>query len=385
MRLSIKIPGLLIGSITLLTLALAFFLYYAQIALIEKSKNRELMMVAKVVQNSLQNRADNSLARASFMGNLPPVRDYFKEGNRDKLTELLLPAVKEQYNRYGLRSTSFFHPPASTFLIMFDLNRKAGEDVSSYREMLTTASRRQEAQKGIEIGRSGMSLRGVFPIKDNDTLIGILDVGMDFSDIVNDIKRTTGYEVGVFVDEALMKKVAVNAPIPEPDHIVGDMRNIQATDWGQIKGVLPPGLLSRVKDTETITTQMNGVDYGLLGIPLNDFSGRQIGVLLAVRSFADFQNQANQALLNVVLFAVLQMVIMSGIALVVTRGMMLRPLDSLMKALEDLGKDAKSEDMEVELDEALAKRSDEIGRLAKGVEGVKEKLAQADKVSRGSE
>lgn len=372
MKLVTKVSVLLTSTILLTTIALGLFLYYAQIALIERSKTRELTVVASVIDNSLQQWADEALIRSSLIAKIPQVQQAFRAGDREKLIGELLPTVQYQYNLHNLRSASFFQPPASTFLIMLDLKRPVGEDVSSYREMLTTASRRQEPQKGIELGRSGVSLRGVTPIKDEKGLIGVFDIGLDFSMIASEIKHVTGYEVGIFVNEELMNKFAINAPKPEPEQLIGGMRSIQATDWQRIRGVATSEMISQTKDVKFYNASLNGVAQGVLGLPLIDFSGRQIGVILAVRSFSDYQKQANQAMNNVLLFGVLQFVLMTGVALIITRGMILRPLTAITEVLAAL-EDGKGQTAAA-IDKALLERKDEIGRLAKGCQALRDKL-----------
>lgn len=374
MKLASKATALLVGTIVLTSLLSAAFIYSNQYAMIEKSQKQELSLVAKVVQNSLQSRADNSLSKASLIGSIPLVRESFRSGNRDQLIGLLSETVNAQYDSYGLRSASFFYPPASTFLVLRDLKRPAGEDVSSYRDMLTAAIRRQEPQKGIEISRSGVSLRGVFPVKDDQGLIGVFDYGMDFSDLANDIKRTTGYEIGVFVDNELMSKIALNAPKPESDYIIDGLRNIQATDWKIIKSVANQGMLAQMNDTRFSSTSVNGVEYSALSMPLADFGGRQIGVLVATQA-TEFQKQTRQVLLNVALFTILQTLIVSGAALILIRGSFVRPLAELGRALKTL--EQEKPEAPVILDKAIVNRQDEIGKLAKSIEVIQTRL-QAD-------
>ncbi len=375
MKLASKSIALLVGTIVFTSLVSGTFIYNNQYAMIKKSKNQELALVAKVVQTSLQSRADNSLSKASLIGNIPLVRESFRNGNRDQLIGLLSETVNAQYDSYGLRSASFFYPPASTFLVLRDLKRPVGEDVSSYRDMLTAAIRRQEPQQGIEIGRSGISLRGVFPVKDAQGLIGVFDYGMDFSDLANDIKRITGYEVGVFVDNELMSKISLNASKPESEYIIGGMRNVQATDWKVIKAVTNSGLLAQMNDTKFTSATVNRSEYDVMSMPLSDFGGRQIGVLVATQA-SGFQKQTNQVLLNVALLTLLQTIIISGVGVILIRGAFIRPLAELGRVLNSL--EQEQTEAVAALDKSIVNRKDEIGKLAKSIEIIQNKQ-QADK------
>ena len=369
MTLRMKVTALIMGIIFLTSAATAYVIYQAQATLIETSKNRELNIVALLVQSTLQDRAEEALAKSSLIGNIPAVRSAFRSGDRDALMEQLHPTVTFQRENYGLTQASFWNPPASSFLVLFDSSRAVGEDVSHYREILTTASRRQEAQKGIEIGRSGPALRGVFPVKDEQGFIGIIDIATDFSALAAEVKQSTGYEVGIFIHNELMEKTAVNVARPESQYIIGGLRSIQSTNWKDIKAVASPELLSYTADIHFATVATPAGSYGWVSVPLADFAGRPIGAVVATRSFNQFQRQANQALALALFVAVLQAVLLTATILVLVRVMILRPVRHVQTCLHSLVKDG-----DTAVDSTLTERGDEIGQIARSLQELRDKM-----------
>ena len=373
MSLRNKITAVVMSIILFTSLITAYSLYQGQLSLVETSKNRELNMVASTIQNTLQTRTREALSKAALIGSLPSVRSAFQSGDRSYLLEQLRPVVTLQRDSFDLQQTSFWRPPATTFLVIFDPNRPAGEDVSHYREILTTASRRQESQKGLEIGRSGPALRGVFPVKDDQGLIGLIDVATDFTSLAGQVKSATGYEVSIFISNDLMEKTALNVPRPESQYIVGGYRSIQSTDWQVVKSVLSPALLERAKDIHTATVASGSDSFGYLSVPLNDFAGRPIGLIVATRSFSDFQRQTNQAMANIVFIALLQTIILAGVMLFVIRSMILRPVAHVQDNLKRLAGGG-----EATVDDALARRADEVGHMIRDLQAVTRRLAAAE-------
>ncbi len=121
MTLRGKVTALIMGTILLSSVAMAYVLYNAQVAMIEISKNRELNIVEAMIQNTMQDRAKEALAKSSLIGNIPAVRSAFRAGNREYLIEQLQPTIVFQRDNYGLTQASFWNPPASSFLVLLDL------------------------------------------------------------------------------------------------------------------------------------------------------------------------------------------------------------------------------------------------------------------------
>lgn len=147
---------LLVSTVAVLTGALSGWSSYAtNSTIIENAKQKELRSTAILIQNDLQEQATAAAARASLIVSLPSIQDAFRKGDREQLVQRLVPAFMIQRDKYGIREGQLHLPPATSFLRIYDVTAGHGEDLSSFREMVLATNRKQESQKGIEIGRRG--------------------------------------------------------------------------------------------------------------------------------------------------------------------------------------------------------------------------------------
>lgn len=211
-----RAPLILIGVATVTSAISGFAGYSASARITDNAKRRELKGVATVIQNSMAEQANKAAARASMVASLPSIQEAFRARDRETLVRRLGPAFAIQKEQYGVREGQFHLAPAISFLRIFDPKNGHGEDLSSFREMVLATNRKHEPQKGIELGRRGLSIRGVVAVADEQGPMGSFEVGMDFNAVLEGTKRDTGFECGVFVDDKLMAEAATLIPRPTP-------------------------------------------------------------------------------------------------------------------------------------------------------------------------
>ena len=322
----------LIGVVTIVTAAISGWSSFGSNKdIIEKAKQNELRDTATLIQNDLQELATKAAARASLIVSLPSIQDAFRKGDREQLVQRLLPAFLIQRDKFGIREGQFHLAPATSFLRIFDITAGHGEDLSSFRDMVLATNRKGEAQKGIEIGRRGLSIRGIDVVKDEKGPIGSFEVGMSFSPILENLKKNTGFESGVFVDAQMMADIAILLPKPDNERMVGAYQNVEATNWKIVRPMVTAETLNDAKEVLTRIKVVEGVDYGLVAVPLLDFKGARIGAIVAVKSFEEFQSMQSAALVRSIAFAVLQAMILGGAMLILTNVLFIRPLEATQK------------------------------------------------------
>jgi len=316
-----------IGAITIVTSAISGWSSYASNrGIIEAAKQKELRNTATMIQNDLGEQANKAAARASMVVNLPSIQDAFRAGDLDQLVARLQPVFLVQRDKYGVREGQFHTAPAISFLRIYDPKAGHGEDLSSFREMVLATNRKQEPQKGVEIGRRGLSIRGVDVIKDAKGPIGSFEVGMSFSPVLENLKKNAGFDAGVFVNAQMMADIATLLPKPDAEHIVGAYQNVEATNWKVVRPMVSPDLLNEAKDVATRIRTVDGVDYGMVAVPLLDYKGGRIGAIVAVKSFEDYQTLQNGALVRAIAFGVLQALIMIGAMLILINVLFIHPM-----------------------------------------------------------
>ncbi len=321
-----------IGVITIFTAAISGWSSYAtNSGIIESAKQKELRGTATLIQNDLQEQAGKAAARASLVVSLPSIQEAFRAGNRDQLVQRLVPAFLIQRDKYGIREGQFHTAPAVSFLRIYDVTAGHGEDLSAFREMVLATNRKQESQKGIEIGRRGLSIRGVEVVKDAKGPIGSFEVGMSFSPVLENLKKNAGFEAGVFVDTVMMSDIANLLPKPDAERIVGSYQNVEATNWKVVRPMVSADILNDAKDVLTRIKTVDGVDYGMVAVPLLDFKGGRIGAIVAVKSFEDYQTLQGGALVRAIAFAFLQAIILAGTMLILINVLFIHPLTAAAK------------------------------------------------------
>lgn len=321
-----------IGFVAIVTSAISgWSSYTTNTGVIETAKQKELRGTATLIQNDLQEQATKAAARASMVVNLPSIQEAFRKGDRDQLVTRLVPSFLIQRDKYGIREGQFHLAPATSFLRIYDVKAGHGEDLSSFREMVLAANRKGESQKGVEIGRRGLSIRGVDVVKDATGPIGSFEVGLSFTPVLENLKRNAGYEAAVFVDKVKMADIATLLPKPDNERIVGSYQNVEATNWKVIRPMVTADLLNEAKDVLVRIKTVDGVDFGMVAVPLLDFKGSRIGAVVGIKSFEDYQVLQSNALVRAVGFAFLQTLLLIGAMLILINVLFIHPAAAAAK------------------------------------------------------
>lgn len=368
MQLRIKVP-LLITLVALITsLSLSLFFYATALQSIENNQKAELNTTVTLIQKYTEEHTKKALSRAEMVASLPSVQQAFRARDRDQLAQILLPAFVIQRDRYDVREAHFHLAPATSFLRLFYL-KKYGEDMSSFRETVLITNQKQEPQSGVEISRHGLNIRGVVPISDAQGAIGSFEVGMSFNGVLDAVKQVTGFELGVFIDNDLMTKVATGLPAPESDRVIGGLRNESSTNWSLVRSLVSPDLLRKVNDTTLKLQKIDGVDYGIALVQLLDFKGKKIGVVVAGKSFEGLTSQANAVLINAMVISLFAVIILGGTATILFNGLLMRPMIAVGNCITSMAID----DVAKPIDD-LASRRDEVGKIARSLELIQQRL-----------
>lgn len=368
MQLRIKVP-LLITLVALITsLSLSLFFYATALQSIENNQKAELNTTVTLIQKYTEEHTKKALSRAEMVASLPSVQQAFRARDRDQLAQILLPAFVIQRDRYDVREAHFHLAPATSFLRLFYL-KKYGEDMSSFRETVLITNQKQEPQSGVEISRHGLNIRGVVPIADAQGAIGSFEVGMSFNGVLDAVKQVTGFELGVFIDNDLMTKVATGLPAPESDRVIGGLRNESSTNWSVVRSLVSPDLLRKVNDTTLKLQKIDGVAYGIALVQLLDFKGKKIGVVVAGKSFEGLTSQANAVLINAMVISLFAVIILGGTATILFNGLLMRPMIAVGNCITSMAID----DVAKPIDD-LASRRDEVGKIARSLELIQQRL-----------
>jgi PAS domain S-box-containing protein len=232
------------------------------------------------------------------------------------------------------------------------------DDLSSFRPSLAEVRNTEKPLTGIEVGRSGLDVRGIVPIKDEaGKYLGAVEIQADFNELLANKADKEGARAILFMNSELL---SVSTGMRDKDKfpLLGDKFVFVAGDRAS--------KLYSLADADFVSEGRKGIATKLLGdtalaaIPLKDYRGSQIGVMVYA-----FDVSAANAILsgmaNVLgLMLVGLVVVVSGVLVFFSVTFVTRPVDRVVTLIKDIVDD------KADLDHKLAESSgDEIGRLCR--------------------
>ena len=169
----------------------------------------------------------------------------------------------------------------------------------------------------------------------------------------------------MFVDEEKMSKIATLIPKPDPEKIIGSMRVQEATNWRLIRGLTTPDIIDSTNQMDAYQKKYDGDTYSMILVPLLDFKGEQIGLIVATKSLKYIENLRSSLLWNNAFLAMGQALTVTALASVLFNGLLLRPILALGTGIRAMLEDGDTKDSaSASLDE-LSTRRDEVGEIAR--------------------
>lgn len=266
-------------------------------------QGEQLQLQAKFdqVQKVFEDSAAEALAMALVVAETPEVKRLFAQGDREGLSRLALPLYNNIKEQLHLAQFQFATPPATSFLRLHK-PEKFGDDLTAIRQTLVQANQRQQSVSGLEIGVSGLGLRGVTPVSLAGKHIGVVEFGKDLNDaLVIPLKEKFNVDVSVIGPEGEgFKYLAKTHSLTIPAGQSPFLRKIMAQEVVVFEQTHQDG-----KDLLTA--------YG----PLKDYSGKTIGVLAIPRdisgAIAEIAETLYQMIAGGMIFLLLLLVVLNFI------------------------------------------------------------------------
>lgn len=229
--------------------------------LVRKAEKNELDAHLKAISNSIA--AENRLAEtmSALVGNLPLVQEKFDAGDRNALAAQFLPGFKILDKEYGVEQFQFHTPPATSFLRVHK-PEKYGDDLSSFRHTVVITNEKKRPTRGLEGGVAGLGARGIVPVYHNGKHVGSVEFGMTFGQAFFDnFKAQNGVDAGL-------------------DLLVDDHFKTVASTMGKEPLLAPEVLRKAIAGEPQLGHRaINGIPHAIYAAPINDYSGKPIGVV----------------------------------------------------------------------------------------------------------
>jgi hypothetical protein len=260
------------------------------------------------------------------------LRAALAANDRDAIVALLGDAYTALHSRYGLTNAQVNSAASNTVLHRFH-SRDAGDDFTRNRQIIVAAHGGNQAQMGVEIGASGVRVRGAAPVG-TTSVLGSIEFGVELQPLLEALRARTNADFATLIDRRLMPA----APAGDA-RLLGGLRGDSSTNWPLMARLQDARGITLVKEPTYSFPELGGVAYGAVVIPLLDYSGAEIGVIVATQSLAADQRTLRRLAIAVIVGGLIAEIGIIGIILLLFRGLLLRPVAILADAVEALDSD----------------------------------------------
>jgi methyl-accepting chemotaxis protein len=331
MRFRSSAPLALILIAVLVVGALTFMSNRLFSGLTDEVETGQFDLMQAVLENALSGAESKALARAEIIAALPTAAALVAAQNRDGLLAEYAAMFAIQKEKYGVDQAQFHVPPA-TSLLRLQAPDKFGDDLTKSRPLVVAANRDKAVRKGFAIARTGPAIFGVAPVKDAaGAHVGTFEFGLDFGALLDGLKASFGMEFAVFIEEKPLRDfgTGVDPARLADQNRVGRFIRWHATNTALVGALAADADLSVVNEPTTYVRSADGTPYGVLLFPLKNAAGDALGVIVVARDFSPSREATGRSLVWQIAFAIFAVVVLAGAAIVVIRGMVLRPLGVL--------------------------------------------------------
>ncbi len=346
MRLGIssKFSAIVVVSSFLTTLAVGYVSNEYASSLVRQAAQTELDSRLDQFQDMTSAVAVQAEALAQALAVTPGMSAAMAAGDRSHLLELSAPVMASMSKSYGVEQIQFHLPPATSFLRLHQPD-KYGDDLSQIRPMVVEANKTVSPKRGLEMGRSGLSVRGVVPVRDQGRHIGTVEYGLTFgAGFFDSFKKYAAVDVA-------MRLKSADGFKPFASTFGGTLLTDQ-----EAQQILAGQRVMRM-------AQLAGKPVAVSGAVVKDYAGSAIGVAEVVLDASPFLKElsgAHQTIGVVVAVALLLVLLLAIFASRKVTG----PIIQMADVMERIGR----HDFSARVDHQ--NRGDEIGTLARGVQVV---------------
>ncbi len=232
--------------------------------------NNKLFLKNQLAQifSQIDQRGKTALAMAQQFATSPEIIRAVADHDREKLSELTLTRFQNCRKQNGMAQLHFHIPPAIS-LFRAHKPEKHGDDLSSFRFGVLEVNRNHKAVNGIEKGIAGFGIRGIFPVQNNGSHVGSVELGAKLDNsFATLMKKQFGHELSIVVlDGQGFRYLAKSHNLTIPEKSYPWLRTIMKSEDIKFKAVKKNGkslitIFSSFKD-------YNNKIAGVIAIPLD--------------------------------------------------------------------------------------------------------------------
>ena len=347
-------------SIRLLTpvlIAMAVFslcLYFAGGALIGKmvDLNLENQIQTKIADIALSEKriANKMLSQASLFSQADAVIDAYVtayEGNIDIENDPKVELARGKLRSYftsiergyidgggtGNFRIHFHLPPARSLLRLWKQDQNRSDDLKSFRDTILTISKgKHDPIRGIEIGRGGFVIRGIAPVLSRDKrYLGSVEVLSSYDPLVKYSVSSEKEFIAVYMNKEFLP-IATKLQNEKKYPVIGNQFiNVSSTNKNITEHLLSASILAQGKKGVNKTRIEN---YWVSVFPINDFSGKQIGIMAYIYDAGELYTTINKIRWGVAILCLILLLCITGFLGITVRGVV-RQLNRISTGLSE--------------------------------------------------
>jgi methyl-accepting chemotaxis protein len=371
-------PAAIIAAVVVVIAAVTFASNRLFAGLTAAIESGQFQLMQSIMETALRNAAEEALARAEIVAALPAAREAVAARDRARLLADYAAMFASQKERHGVDQAQFHVLPATSLLRLQD-PATFGDDLTRFRPMVVAVNREKAPRKGLAIARTGPAVFGVAPVLDpQGKHVGSFEIGLEFGPLLDGLKAAYGLDFALFVEEKPLREFArgLDPAMLSAQNRVGRFIRFRTTNGTLIKALAADADISAVMEPARYVREALGLPYGVLLVPLRDGAGDPLGVIMAASDFSGSRAASGRALVWQLCIAVFAIVILAGTAIVVIRGLLLRPLDVLDRRAAALAAGERTAALE-----PTDKFCTEIDRLAGHLERIGKQAAERESKS----
>jgi len=265
-----------------------------------------------------------------------------------KINKITIDNINEQ-----IRIQYHLAPAQSFFRSWTD---KRGDDLSSFRNTVLEVTKTNSAARGIELGRSGLVIRGVSPIRDSlGNCIGSVESFFSIKDLIKQAKQTKEDEFAIYLNKGLVniadKDFSMNI---KSDNITTQNYTLTSSTSENFKtDIISDKIIaeSLSKNTEIIEG-----NYAFSVNYLKDFSGKTIGVIVYQLDITESNSVLKKLNLTILFIGISVLIILSLVIILLSNRIITKPITKIETLLKNIGEGELNTEFKVT-------RKDEIGQL----------------------
>lgn len=332
------------------------------------NETKQLKEIHKELQNEITLLTRQAMAFTKIFSDRDIIKHFIANKDHQAIRQIIDPTFQILHNKFGV--SHFYIHSIDEYVLFRGHNPDEYGDVSSfYRPMLIDAKNKKTTTGGIECDVDRLGIRGVSPIIDNDKIIGLIEIGLNYDvEYLQELKKRTGIDYRIWVSYKATASSGFwsdkNAP-PSPTDSVFYYAST-ALNLPVLNGALYDKVL-QTNNSIVEFIESHGKSIAVLLTPLYGYNNQQIGIIELHKDRTERIVDIKYDQMCVLFLAALLAITILGLMWIVISRVILKPLAYLVKIAQ------RQQQGELEVRSNL-KHTDEFGLLGETLDTLSDKL-----------